>query len=156
MRWWYTEIVFVKWYGLFGYGPVSCVCVSVCICVCVCVCLCVCVCVCVCWQYCTGDAAPRVVNMHGVRVVLHVQGGRVVYMYEEGGWCTCTRREGGVHVRGGRVVYMYEEGVFFLPSLRTISLQPLISSSIPNKARLLSPILPFLTSHAYMLLLGYQ
>ena len=27
------------------------------------------------WQSCTGDAAPRVVNMHGVRVV---------YMYEEG------------------------------------------------------------------------
>ena len=27
------------------------------------------------WQLCTGDAAPRVVNMHGVRVV---------YMYEEG------------------------------------------------------------------------
>ena len=28
------------------------------------------------WQSCTGDTAPRVVNMHG---------GRVVYMYEEGG-----------------------------------------------------------------------
>ena len=27
------------------------------------------------WQSCTGDAAPRIVNMHGVRVV---------YMYEEG------------------------------------------------------------------------
>ena len=27
------------------------------------------------WQSCTGDAVPRVVNMHGVRVV---------YMYEEG------------------------------------------------------------------------
>ena len=29
------------------------------------------------WQSYTGDAAPRVVNMHGVRVV---------YMHEEGGW----------------------------------------------------------------------
>ena len=27
------------------------------------------------WQSCTGDAAPRVVDMHGVRVV---------YMYKEG------------------------------------------------------------------------
>ena len=29
------------------------------------------------WQSCTGDGAPRVVKMHGIRVV---------YMYEEGGW----------------------------------------------------------------------
>ena len=29
------------------------------------------------WQSCTGDGAPRIVNMHGIRVV---------YMYEEGGW----------------------------------------------------------------------
>ena len=32
------------------------------------------------WQSCTGDAAPRVVNMHGVRVV---------YRYEEGDLSVC-------------------------------------------------------------------
>ena len=27
------------------------------------------------WQSCTGDAAPRVVNMHGIRGGVHVRGG---------------------------------------------------------------------------------
>ena len=29
------------------------------------------------WQSCTGDAAPRVVNMHGGKGGVHVQGGSV-------------------------------------------------------------------------------
>ena len=48
------------------------------------------------WQSCTGDAAPRVVNMHGVRVV---------YMYEEG--AHTERVHAHTHVQHTHALHIY-------------------------------------------------